>query len=105
VQKFVMLTGHVYSTAAIIASDDVMEDLSPAERLVVRQAATEAGRMTRTESAARATAGLIALRAQGISIIETIDRPSFVTALAPAIPAIAAKYGVAQLELIRNVLV
>jgi tripartite ATP-independent transporter DctP family solute receptor len=101
VQTFVMLTSHVYSAAAIIASDDVMEDLSPADRDVVLKAATEAGRMTRAESAARAESGLKALRAQGITVIDTVDRASFIRALAPAVPAISAKYGSAAFERIR----
>jgi tripartite ATP-independent transporter DctP family solute receptor len=101
VQKFVMMTSHVYSASAIIASDDAMEDLSPADRDVVRKAATEAGRMTRVESAARAESGLKTLRAQGITVMDNVDRASFVRALAPAVPAISAKYGSAELERIR----
>jgi len=93
VQSFVMMTGHVYSAAAIMASDDVMEDLSAADRVVVSEAAGEAGRMTRVESAKRAADGLITLRAQGMTIIETVDRGSFIRALAPAVPGITAKYG------------
>ncbi|MGD0103708.1 MAG: TRAP transporter substrate-binding protein [Rhodopila sp.] len=102
VQSFVMLTAHVYSAAAIIASDDVMEDLSPADRVVVAKAAQEAGRMTRVESERRAADGMITLRAQGTTIIETVDRGSFIRALAPAEPAITAKYGTEAFERIRG---
>lgn len=102
VQSFVMLTGHVYSAAAIIASDDVMEDLSPADRAVVTSAARQAGRMTRAESARRAQEGLVTLRAGGTTIIENVDRGSFIRALAPAIPAITAKYGTQAYERIQS---
>ncbi len=102
VQRFLMLTAHVYSAAAIIASDDVMEDLSPADRVVVTTAAQEAGRMTRVESAKRAETGLIVLQTAGMTIIEDVDRGSFMRALAPAVPAITAKYGTEAFERIQN---
>ncbi len=101
VQKFIMLTTHSYSASVIIASDDVMDDLSPADRDTLVRAAQEAGRMTRTETESRGINGLKALREQGITVIDNVDRESFIKALAPSVATISAAYGTAAMERIR----
>lgn len=83
VQKYVSLTGHVYSPAVILASPILLDALSDEQRSWFNQAAEASAAATRGEVNRLEEAGVALLRENGMEVITDIDKAPF-SALAEA---------------------
>jgi len=102
VQSHLMLTGHTYSAACIVASPDLLEDLSPADRTVFTNAARAAAVRSREFVAAAELTGVGRLHDLGMTIIEDVDRASFIRAAAPAEAEAAQRFGAGRIARLRG---
>ena len=93
VQKYLSLTGHIYSAAFVVASADLMEDLAPAERTALIACAKLAGDKTRQLAAAAERDGVSELTAAGMVLVDNVDVPAFIAAARPGMTALGTKYG------------
>jgi TRAP-type transport system periplasmic protein len=103
VQRYLSLTGHIYSAAMLIMSRQAYDLLSEDERTMVRaaaRAATQAARETGDRNEARLTAEL---GKRGMTVIADIDRAAFTTAIRGADAQFETEYGKPLLEAIRAV--
>ncbi len=102
VQSHLMLTAHTYSAACIVASPDLLEDLSPADRDMFASAAKAAAARSREFVAAAEIVGVGQLRGLGMTIVADVDRASFIEAAAPAEAAAAQRFGADHIARLRG---
>jgi tripartite ATP-independent transporter DctP family solute receptor len=102
VQKYLTLTGHVYSPALILMSKATYDGLSADEQKLVAEAAGAAAKAMREKVAAVEATGVDELRAAGMQVITDVDRLKFQDALMPAYTEYAKKFGKDNIERIRN---
>lgn len=93
VQKYLCLTGHIYDGLGFIASADLMEDLSEAQRTALAACARKGAVVTRQVSDAAAKDGIGRLRAAGMTVIDDVDIAKFKAAAQPFIESLASTYG------------
>ena len=102
VQKYLTLTGHVYSPAVILMNKGKWDALSSADKQAFADAAREAVKVNRArvdEDERRAVADL---RAKGMTVNENIDKAKFQAQLAPAYADFAKRFGQQNIDRIRN---
>jgi len=93
VQKCLNLTGHVYSAAMVIASPDLMEDATEAQRAALIVAAKAGAAASRETGTKGEHDGIEALRAAGMTIVADVDRAALAAAARPALDATAKRLG------------
>ena len=103
VQSHLILTGHTYSAACIVASSDLLEDLSPPDRQLFAAAAKAATAGSRDFNDRAFRPSLDWLRDHGMTVIADPDRASFQRAAAPAEAAAALQFGADRIARIRSV--
>ncbi len=102
VQKYLTLSGHVYSWAVVIMSPQAWAGLSEADRRIF-VAAAKAGGIVSREVAGKAEAdGVEMLKKAGMQVVATVDRAAFEKAVQPASAESAKQFG-AIVERIRAV--
>jgi tripartite ATP-independent transporter DctP family solute receptor len=96
VQKVLSMTTHIYSAATVIASQDLLDDLTPPQRLALTTCAHQAGAVTRMQAEAAQRDGVARMRAAGMTVIEEkdIDTAAFIAASKPNMAVLGRKYGV-----------
>lgn len=77
VQKYVSLTGHVYSPAVVLASPVLLDGLSDEQRGWFAEAAKASAAATRAEVNRLEEAGVALLREHGMEVITDIDKAPF----------------------------
>jgi tripartite ATP-independent transporter DctP family solute receptor len=77
VQKYVSLTGHVYSPAAVLASPVLLDGLTEEQRGWFAEAAKASAAATRAEVNRLEEAGVALLRENGMEVITDIDKAPF----------------------------
>jgi tripartite ATP-independent transporter DctP family solute receptor len=82
VQRYLCLTGHVYSPAAFLISKRVFERLSPEDQHALREAGDAGSKASRVFVDKVEKSGVEELRRRGMKVVEDIDRPAFVASLA-----------------------
>ncbi|HEY2137386.1 MAG TPA: DctP family TRAP transporter solute-binding subunit [Xanthobacteraceae bacterium] len=93
VQKYLTLSGHVYSWAVIVMSQHAWAELSEDERRVF-VAAAKAGGIASREAAAKAESeGVDMLRKAGMEVTTTVDRTAFEQAQKSANDEAAKQFG------------
>ncbi|EWY39362.1 C4-dicarboxylate ABC transporter substrate-binding protein [Skermanella stibiiresistens SB22] len=102
VQKYLTLTGHVYSPALILMSKSTFDGLTPEEQQMFRDSAMVAAKAMREKVAAVEATGVAELRAAGMEVITDVDRSKFQEALQPAYAEYAKKFGKENIERIRD---
>ena len=102
VQKYLTLTGHVYSPAIFLMNKASFDKLSPADQQAFLAAAAEAVKANRARVDEDDAKGVADLRAKGMTVIDTIDKAKFVSALAPVNAQFEKDFGKANLDRIRN---
>ena len=102
VQKYLSLTGHVYSPALFLMSPSVWGKLSDAEKKMFVEAAQVGAKANRAEVARVEQSGIDTLRSQGMQVVTDVDRAKFEAALKPAFEEYAKKFGQANIDRIRN---
>ncbi|WBV41971.1 TRAP transporter substrate-binding protein DctP [Pseudoroseomonas cervicalis] len=84
VQRYLTLTGHVYSPALLIGSPALWNRLSAADRDIFMQAAAAARDANRAKVTADEQSGVDELRRRGMTVTTSVDTAQFQTALAAA---------------------
>jgi TRAP-type transport system periplasmic protein len=84
VQKFLTLSGHAYDPAVFLMAPDAFEDLSHDDRTSFVEAAKLGGAASRSFAAKAEAEGVAVLQKAGMTVQASIDRASFVVAMAAA---------------------
>ena len=101
-QKYVTLTGHVYSPAVVVMSSVYWDGLSDEQKGWFMQAAKAAGDATRATVAMNEKNGVALLRKNGMEVITDVDKSSFQSAVQPAYDQYAKEYGEKLISEIRS---
>jgi len=102
VQKYLSLTGHVYSPAIFLMNKAQWDKLSDADKQAFLEAAREGVKANRArvdEDERRAVADL---RAKGMSVVENLDKAKFQAVLAPVYADFGKRFGQANIDRIKN---
>ncbi|MBR0682570.1 DctP family TRAP transporter solute-binding subunit [Roseomonas eburnea] len=84
VQRYLTLTGHVYSPGLLICNPAMMQRLSAADRAAFLEAARAAQQANRDKVTADENSGVEELRRRGMQVVTQVDTAAFQTALAAA---------------------
>lgn len=101
VQRFLTLTGHVYSAAPIMISPTAWDHLPDPEKEWFRQAARVGAQATREYVSRVEAEGVQFLRDHGMTVVTTVDTARFRAAVQPAYDMYIAEHGADMLERIR----
>jgi tripartite ATP-independent transporter DctP family solute receptor len=93
VQKYVSLTGHVYSPAIILASPSLWSNLSDEEKTWFEAASKASAAATRAEVNRLENDGIALLRSNGMTVSTDIDKGPFATLAKPSYAVFTDKYG------------
>jgi TRAP-type transport system periplasmic protein len=102
VQKHLSLTGHVYSPCIFVMNKAAFDKLSAADKTAFLEAAKVAVKANRDRVDQDDANGVKELRAQGMNVIENVDKAKFVSTLAPVNAEFEKQFGKANIEKIRN---
>ena len=102
VQKHLSLTGHVYSPCIFVMNKAAFDKLSAADKTAFLDAAKVAAKANRDRVDQDDANGVKELRAQGMTVIEDVDKAKFVAQLAPVNAEFEKQFGKAALDKIRN---
>ena len=102
VQKHLSLTGHVYSPCIFVMNKAAFDKLSAADKTAFLDAAKVAAKANRDRVDQDDANGVKELRAQGMTVIEDLDKAKFVAQLAPVNAEFEKQFGKANLDKIRN---
>jgi TRAP-type transport system periplasmic protein len=102
VQKYMTLTGHVYSPALILMSKAKWDGLSAADKQAFLEAAREAVRVDRARIDDDERRGVADLRAKGMVVVDNVDKAKFQAALAPTFADFGKRFGQENIDRIRN---
>lgn len=103
VQKYLSLTGHVYSPAVLILSPNVWNKLSDADKKVFVEAAKKGGAAQRKKVNDDENNGIALLKKEGMQVVEKVDGESFRKAIAPAYQQYAKEFGADRIAAIQAV--
>jgi tripartite ATP-independent transporter DctP family solute receptor len=92
-QSHLSLTGHVYTPAAIAVSNDVMEELTPADRALVLAAGQPGAAAARRLADRMEDEGLGLLRSAGMTVVTEIDQAGLRAAAAASRDQLAGEFG------------
>jgi tripartite ATP-independent transporter DctP family solute receptor len=102
VQKYLSLTGHVYSPALILMSKAQWDKLSPADKQAFAEAAKEAVKANRARIDDDEKRAIGDLRAKGMAVVDTLDKTKFQTALTPVYSEFSKRFGQENIDKIKN---
>jgi tripartite ATP-independent transporter DctP family solute receptor len=103
VQKYLSLTGHVYSPALILTSPRLMNKLSDADKKVFYEAAKHASVAQRKKVNEDEANGIAQLEKDGMSVVTKVDGQAFRDALKPAYANYAKEFGADNIRKIQEV--
>ena len=103
VQKYLTLTGHVYSPAVWLMNKATFDKLSDADKQAFIEAAKVGTKVNRARVAEDDARGVTDLRAKGMNVIENPDKAKFVAALTNVNAEFEKQFGKAAIDRIRNV--
>ena len=93
VQKFLCMTGHTYSAGLLVASPDVIEDLTPTQLAALRECGKRGTQKSREVADAAAQNGVGRLKTAGMVVIDDVDKDAFVKAARPNLEHLGATFG------------
>ena len=102
VQKYMTLTGHVYSPALILMSKAQFDKLSPADKQAFTDAAKEAVKVNRARIDDDERKAVADLKSKGMTIVENVDKAKFQAALAPTFEDFGKRFGQENIDRIKN---
>jgi TRAP-type C4-dicarboxylate transport system substrate-binding protein len=102
VQKHITLTGHVYSPALLLMNKDKWDKLSAADKQAFGEAAKEAVKANRARIDGDEKRVVAELKAQGMTVVEVVDKGKFQTALEPTFVEFGKKFGQDNINKIKN---
>ena len=103
VQKYLSLTGHVYSPCIFLMNKATFEKLSAADKQAFLDAAKEGAKANRARVDTDDATGVADLRSKGMSVVENVDKSKFVAALTAVNADFEKQFGKANIDAIRNV--
>ena len=102
VQRYLTLTGHVYSPALLICSPGFVNRLNAADRAAFLEAARAGAAANRARVSADEQSGVEELRRRGMTVVTSVDATAFQAALAPAFSEYERTLDAATLRRIRD---
>lgn len=102
VQKYMTMTGHVYSPALILMSKAQWDKLTAPDKQAFTESATEAVKANRARIDDDEKRAVADLRAKGMVIVENVDKAKFQAALVPTFADFSKKFGQENIDRIRN---
>ncbi len=102
VQKHLSLTGHVYSPCIFLMNKAAFDKLGAADKTAFLEAAKVAVKANRDRVDQDDANGVKELRAQGMTVIDNVDKAKFVAMLAPVNAEFEKQFGKPNLDKIRN---
>lgn len=102
VQKYLTLTGHVYSPCVFLMNKAAWDRLAPADRQAFAAAAAVAVKANRARVDEDDAKGVAELRARGMQVNDHPDRARFQAALAPVYAEFEKQFGKANIDRIRD---
>jgi tripartite ATP-independent transporter DctP family solute receptor len=102
VQKYLTLTGHVYSPCIFLMNKASFDKLSAADKTAFLEAAKEGAKANRARVDTDDASGVADLRAKGMQVVENVDKAKFVAALGPVNAEFEKQFGKANIDKIRN---
>ncbi len=102
VQKYITLTGHVYSPALILMSKARFDKLSAADKQAFTDAAHEAVKANRARIDEDERRVVAELKAHGMKVVEVVDKSKFQSTLGPTFVEFGKKFGQANIDRIKN---
>ncbi|GAB4391642.1 MAG: TRAP transporter substrate-binding protein [Kiloniellaceae bacterium] len=102
IQKYVSLTGHVYSPAVVVMSKVHWDGLNAEQQGWFVEAGQAAAAAARATVSANEENGVKLLRDNGMQVVTDIDKAAFAAAVQPAYDEFAQQYGGELIEKIRQ---
>jgi TRAP-type transport system periplasmic protein len=102
VQKYLSLTGHVYSPAVFLMNEAQWNKLSDADKQAFLDAAKEGVKANRARVDDDERKAVADLRAKGMTVSENVDKAKFQAALGPVYVDLAGRFGQANIDRIKN---
>ncbi len=102
VQKYITLTGHVYSPALILMSKAKYDKLSAADKQAFAESAKEAVKANRARIDEDERKVVAELKAHGMIVVEVVDKAKFQNTLQPTFVEFGKKFGQDNIDKIRN---
>ena len=102
VQKYLTLTGHVYSPAVFLMNKAQWGKLSEGDKQAFLDAAKEGVKANRARVDEDERKAVAELRAKGMTVAENVDRSRFQAALSPAYADFAKRFGQTNIDRIRD---
>ena len=102
VQKYMTLTGHVYSPALLLMSKTQWDKLSPADRKAFQDAAKEAVRVNRARVDEDERKAVADLKSKGMTVAENVDKAKYQAVLAPVYADFGKRFGQDNIDKIKN---
>jgi tripartite ATP-independent transporter DctP family solute receptor len=102
VQKYLTLTGHVYSPCVFLMNKASFDKLSAADKTAFLDAAKEGVKANRARVDADEKSAVADLRAKGMQVVDTVDKSKYQATLAPVYADFEKQFGKANLDKIRN---
>jgi len=102
VQKYITLTGHVYSPALILMNKAKWDKLSAADKQAFTAAAKEAVKANRARIDEDERRVVAELKQHGMTVVEVVDKSKFQTTLGPTFAEFGKKFGQDNIDKIRN---
>ena len=103
VQKYLSLTGHVYSPALFLTSPRLMNKLSDADKKVFYEAAKKGAVAQRKKVNDDEATGIAQLEKEGMTVVSKVDGQGFRDALKPAYASYAKEFGADNIRKIQEV--
>lgn len=100
VQKYLSLTGHVYSAAMIMMSERAYKSFTPEDQAALRQCARSSGVLSRTFNDKSQKADIEELARRGMTVVTDIDRAAFTSAMSSVRSKYEATFGADMLKAI-----
>ncbi len=102
VQKYLTLTGHVYSPAIFLMNKASFDKLPAADQQAFLAAAVEAVKANRARVDEDDAKGVAELRSKGMQVVESPDKAKFQAALTPVYAEFEKQFGKANIDRIKN---
>jgi tripartite ATP-independent transporter DctP family solute receptor len=102
VQKYMTLTGHVYSAGIFLMNKVVFDKLSDADKKIFLEAARVAAKANRDRVDLDEKTAVAELRSKGMQVVDKVDKSKYQAALAPVLADFDKQFGKSALDKIRN---
>jgi TRAP-type transport system periplasmic protein len=102
VQKYLTMTGHVYSPCVFLMNKEAFDKLSAADKTAFLEAAKEGVKANRLRVDSDEKMAVADLRAKGMTVVDQVDKTRYQAALTPVYADFEKQFGKANLDSIRN---